>query len=145
MNYIETGIDKGERNFKKAEECVERIFSLNPNSANGYYLRGHLNMWRGQIRESVRDHKHALSIDPNHYYSNFIFLSFMLYWEDRFCKTDSSELIKIDPMNPLSYLISGAVEIFDGQFSKAVEYLRKGYELEPLPFYEVLGSEGTCI
>ena len=26
MHYIETGIDKGENNFKKAEECVERIF-----------------------------------------------------------------------------------------------------------------------
>ena len=36
-------------------------------------------------------------------------------------------------MNPLSYLIYGGAEIFDAQFNLAVGYLRKGYELEPLP------------
>ena len=30
--------------------------------------------------------------------------------------------------------MSGAVEIFDGQFSQAVGFLRKGYKLESLPF-----------
>ena len=79
MYYIETGIDKGESNFKKAEECVERIFALNPNSANGYFLRGYINRWRGHIKESARDYKHALSIDPNHYNSKFFFLSFIFY------------------------------------------------------------------
>ena len=49
MHYIEIGVDRGENNFKKAEECAEKVFSLNPNSANGYYLRGHLNYWRGHV------------------------------------------------------------------------------------------------
>jgi tetratricopeptide (TPR) repeat protein len=135
MHYIEMGIDRGETNFKKAEECVWKVFSLNPNSANGFYLRGHLKLWRGHVKESISDLKQGLYIDPNHYYSAFILA--MIYATSG--KGDSARpivqrLLKIDPLNPWSYLISGAVEIFDGQFSKAVEYIRKGYELEPLPF-----------
>ena len=61
MHYIEMGVDRGEHNFKKAEECIGKVFSLNPNSANGYYLRGHLKLWRGHVKESIKDLKQALS------------------------------------------------------------------------------------
>ena len=135
MHYIEMGIDRGENNFRKAEECVEKVFSLNPNSANGFYLRGHLKLWRGHINESMKDLMQGLSIDPNHYNSAF-FLT-MIYITSG--KGDSARpiiqrILKIDPLNPWSYLISGGAEIFDGQFNQAVVFLRKGYELEPLPF-----------
>ena len=145
MYYIETGIDKGESNFKKAEECVERIFALNPNSANGYFLRGYINRWRGHIKESAIDYKHALSIDPNHYNSK-VFLS-VIYL---LCgKTDSArpivhELIKTDPLNPMSYLISGLVEIFDGQFNEALGFLIKAYEIEPAPLWRLHLARGLA-
>ena len=135
MHYIEFQIDKGENIFKRAEECAEKVFSLNPNSANGYYLRGHLNYWRGHVKESIKDLKQAISIDPNHHNSNLILC--MIYVS--LGKRDSARsiiprLLKSDPLNAWNYLISGAVEMFDGQFSQAVGFLRKGYELEPLPF-----------
>jgi TolB-like protein/Flp pilus assembly protein TadD len=145
MYYIETGIDKGESNFKKAEECVEKIFALNPNSANGYFLRGYINRWRGNIKESARDYKYALSIDPNHYNSK-VFLS-VIYL---LCgKTDSArpivhELIKTDPLNPMSYLISGLVEIVDGQFNEAVGFLIKAYEIEPAPIWRLHLARGLA-
>ena len=134
MLYIEKGVDRGENNFKKAQECAEKVFSLNPNSANGYYLMGHLKMWRGHIKESMKDLMQGLSIDPNHHNSAF-FLTVIYITSG---KGDSArpiiqKILKTDPMNPSSYLISGGAEIFDGQFNLAVGYLRKGYELEPLP------------
>jgi TolB-like protein/lipoprotein NlpI len=135
MHYIEMGIDRGENNFKKAEECAEKVFSLNPKSANGYYLRGHLKLWRGHIKESIKDLMQALSIDPNHFNSSFILA--MIY--TTLGKGDSARpivqrLLKIDPLNTWSYLMSGAVEIFDGQFNQAIGFLRKAYELESFPF-----------
>jgi len=134
MLYIERGVDRGEINFKKAQECAEKVFSLNPNSANGHYLMGHLKMWRGHIKESMKDLMQGLSIDPNHHNSAF-FLTVIYITSG---KGDSArpiiqKILKTDPMNPSSYLISGEAEIFDGQFNQAVGYLRKGYELEPLP------------
>jgi len=134
MLYIEKGVDRGENNFKKAQECAEKVFSLNPNSANGHYLMGHLKMWRGHIKESMKDLMQGLSIDPNHHNSAF-FLTVIYITSG---KGDSArpiiqKILKTDPMNPSSYLISGGAEIFDGQFNLAVGYLRKGYELEPLP------------
>jgi len=138
MHYIEIGVDRGENNFKKAEECAEKVFSLNPNSANGYYLRGHLNYWRGHVKESIKDLRQAISIDLNHHNSNFILC--MIYVS--LGKQDSARsilprLLKSDPLNTWNYLISGAVEMFDGQFNQALGFFQKGYELEPLPFLNV--------
>jgi TolB-like protein len=138
MYYIEFQIDKGENIFKKVEECVEKLFSLNPNSASGYYLRGHLNKWRGNISESIKNYKKALSIDPNHYIST-MFLSYTYGYSG---KADAARpivqrLAKIDPLNLWSYLIPGTIEIFDGKFDQAINLFRKAYELESLPFINV--------
>ena len=93
MHFIEIGLDKSENTFKKAEECTEKIFSLNPNSANGYCLKGHLNRWRGNIKESIKNLKQALSIDPNHFNSTF-YLSFIYSFseESSCCKTYCSKV-----------------------------------------------------
>ena len=136
MQYIEMGIHKGESTFKKAEECVEKIFSLNPTSADGHYLRGHLNRWKDNLNESIKDYKRALSIDPNHFYSTF-FLSWIYGFSG---KADSARsivqrLLKIDPLNPWTYMMVGAVELLDGKFNKAIDLLSKAYELQPNPFF----------
>jgi len=138
MHYIEMGVDRGENNFRKAEECANKVFSLNPNSANGYYLRGHLNYWRGNVKDSIKDLRQAISIDPNHHNSNFILC--MIYVS--LGKQDSARLIiprllESDPLNTWNYLISGAVEMFEGQFDVALGHFRKAHELEPLPFLNV--------
>jgi len=145
MYYIETGIDKGESNFKKAEQCAEKIFSLNPNSANGYFLRGYINRWKGHIKESARDYKHALSIDPNHYNSKvFLSVIYLLCGKADSARPMVQELIKTDPLNPMSYLITGLVELFDGQFDKGVAYLRKAYDIEPSPLWRFHLARGLA-
>jgi adenylate cyclase len=136
MQYIEMGIHKGESTFKKAEECVEKVFSLNPTSADGHYLRGHLNRWKGNLNESIKDYKRALSIDPNHFFST-LYLSWIYGFSG---KADSARpivqrLLKIDPLNPWSYMMFGVVELFDGKFNKAIDLLSKAYELQPNPFF----------
>jgi len=145
MHFIEIGIDKSENTFKKAEECTEKIFSLNPNSANGYYLKGHLNRWRGNIKESIKDLRQALSIDPNHFNSTF-YLSFIYSFSG---KADAARpivqrLVKIDPLNTWSYFVAGVVEILDGQFNQSVGLLRKGYKLEPIPFLKWWIAKGLA-
>jgi len=53
-------------------------------------------------------------------------------------------VLKSDPLNTWSYLMSGAVEIFDGQFSQAVGFFRKAHELEPLPFLKWWIAKGLA-
>ena len=145
MHFIEIGIDKSENTFKKAEECTEKIFSLNPNSANGYYLKGHLNRWRGNIKESIKDLRQALSIDPNHFNSTF-YLSFIYSFSGKAgaARPIVQRLVKIDPLNTWSYFVAGVVEILDGQFNQSVGLLRKGYKLEPIPFLKWWIAKGLA-
>jgi non-specific serine/threonine protein kinase len=133
MHYIETGIDRGENIFKKVEECAEKVFSLNPNSANGYYLRGHLKLWRRLVKESIKDFMQAFFIDPHHHSLLNLALIYTLLGKGDSGRPIVQRLLKFDPLNTWNYLIASGVEIFDGQFNQAVVLLRKGYELEPLP------------
>ncbi len=138
MHYIEIGIDRGEHNFRKAEECAEKVFSLNPNSANGYYLRGHLGYWRGKVKESIKDLKQAIYIDPNHHNSNLTLC--MLYISAGkldYARQIVPRLLKSDPLNNWNYLIAGAVEMFGGEFNKAHSLFQRSYEIEHLPFLKV--------
>jgi len=145
MYYIEIGINKGESIFKKAEECAEKVFFLNPKSANGYYIRGHLNRWKGHIKESIKDYKQALSIDPNHFNAT-LFLSGIYSFSGKgdYARQIIQRLLKIDPLNPFSCMMAGAVEIFDGQFNQAIGFLRKAYELEPIPFLKWWLAKGLA-
>ncbi len=135
LHFIEFGLKKEESTFKKVEESVDKVFSLNPNSEHGYYLRGHLNRWEGNILGSINDYSRALSINPNHFYSTF-YLSWIYGFTGKVKLAEPivQRLLKIDPLNFMSYMMIGAVKILGGQFNQAPEFFQKAYELEPLPF-----------
>jgi TolB-like protein/class 3 adenylate cyclase len=137
ISYLETGLSKKESVFLKAEECIDKVFSINPNSSHGYYLKGHLNRWKGLVRESVISYKKALSIDPNHFFSR-AWLSWLYAFSGKAnaARPIITGLMTIDPLNPMSYMTAGLVEVMDGQFIKATEYIRKANQLETNTFQE---------
>ena len=64
--YVNFVIKKDESVLIKAEECAQKAFSLNSESSRCHYLMGFIQLWRGNIRESVNGVKKALDIDPNY-------------------------------------------------------------------------------
>ena len=64
LTCIEMGFDRDKSIFKKVEECTERVFSLNPDSSDGYYLRGHVQRWHGDVKGSIKNYDVIIENNP---------------------------------------------------------------------------------
>jgi len=135
LSFIEMGINRDKSILKKVEECTEKVFSLNPDSSDGYYLRGHVQRWNGDVIGSIKNYNKALSIEPNDFQANFYRswnYSFSGYGE---VASDSiSRVLNTDPLNPFSHFTAGVVEVMLGRFDKGHDFMRKAYEMDPNPF-----------
>ena len=135
LGYIEIGFDKDESIFKKVEECTEKVFSLNPDSADGHYLRGHVQRWHGDVIGGIKNYNKALSIEPNHYWANFWrSFNYAISGHGEVASDSISKILNSDPLNPYSHFIAGAVEVLQGNFDQALDFMRKAFEMDPNPF-----------
>ena len=136
LTYIDMGIDRDKSIFKKVEECTERVFSLNPDSSDGHYLRGHIQRWHGDVIGGIKNYNKALSIDANHFNANFWRswnYSFSGYGE--LAGDSISKILNTDPLNPMSHLVAGIVEAMYGRFDQGHNFIRKAFEIDPNPFF----------
>jgi TolB-like protein len=133
MMYIDLGARRDETFYEKAEECAEKVFSLNPHSPHGHFLKGSLNWRRGRIQEGALEYKRALSIDPYHLDSVFRLAWLYAHSGKSFAARPlARRQLEIDPLTPASYFIVGAVELLDGHFDAALDLLKKVGDMEPL-------------
>ena len=70
--HVNVGVSPDERYLHQAEECVTKVFQLEPGSARGHYLRGLICMPRGHMQEAVKELKQALALVPDN--SDALFL-----------------------------------------------------------------------
>ena len=127
--YIDVGIKKEEYLFK-AEECIQKVFSLNPKSSNGHYLRGMINRKKGDTQEAVKEFKQSLSIVPNNT-DSLGWLSWVYSHSGKATEARPliGRLLEIDLLNPVNYLWAGLVEMMDGKFDTALKELNKSRQL----------------
>ena len=65
VQFVHTGLSRDDSCLDKAEQCLEKVFALNPDSAEGHSLRAFICYKRGELREAVRAASRALAIDPH--------------------------------------------------------------------------------
>jgi TolB-like protein len=136
LTYIEMGFDKGKSIFKKVEECTEKVFSLNPDSSDGHYLRGHVQRWQGDVIGSINSYDKALSIEANHLHANFFrSWNYAFSGHAEMAADSVLKLLKTDPLNPISYLTAAMAEFSLGRFDQAHDFIRKAFDMEPNPFF----------
>jgi len=136
LTFIEMGIDKDKSIFKKIEECTEKVFSLNPDSSDGYYLRGHVQRWHGDVIGSIKNYNKALSIEPNDFWANFYrSWNYAFSGHGDMASDSVSRVLNTDPLNPFSHFTAGVVEVMLGRFDKGHGIMRTVFEMEPNPFF----------
>ena len=88
--------------------CREGFFSESE-LLDGFYLRGHLKLWRGHINDSMKDLMQGLSIESEDHYNSAFFLTMIYITSGRgdSARPIIQRILRIDPLNPWSYLISG--------------------------------------
>ena len=137
VQKINALFEREENHFKKAEECVDKIFSLNPESWYGQYLRGFINWKRGNVQESVKNMKQALIINP----ANPDVLNWLGYIYGFSGKSSAGiplikKAIEIDPLFSLLYALHAVCLVWDGKFELALQSAEIFIDMEPEnPFF----------
>jgi serine/threonine protein kinase/Flp pilus assembly protein TadD len=134
-SYINSGFKapkEYEHYLQKAEDCAAKLIAANPDSAQGYFLRGMAYNKRGRQQEAVQELKHALVRDPHH--ANSLFFLALLY---QFAGKGSAvrplieTLLLVDPLNAWAYVMPGWTDYMDGDLQAALGPCRKAYEMAP--------------
>jgi TolB-like protein len=127
---VDMGIKREENLLTKAEECIQKVFTLNPRSSNGHYLRGMICRKKRDTPEAVREFKKSLTIDPN----NTDSLTWVSWVYSHSGKATTArpligKLLEIDMLNPMNYFWAGLLEVMDGKFDAGLKELKKGHHM----------------
>jgi tetratricopeptide (TPR) repeat protein len=102
--YVNAAIRANARDIEQAEECVTKVFALNPDSAAGHALLGQVRQAQGRPVEAIASFKRALALDPvNVYASGELGRVYGGLGRDR----DSSAMMDLarreDPLSPIHH------------------------------------------
>jgi serine/threonine protein kinase len=133
LHYWDVAIRPEESLLREAETCAKRILEMNPNSPEGYALRGAILSYRRQMQAAVRQLKKALLINPNsadalRYLTAIAGLSGHM-------EASRSYYMKLSAVNPWNDFNPGWFECYSGRFEAAVDGYRKEYEMDPQSSY----------
>jgi len=131
LMYFDTAVKKEESVLVEAEECIQKVFSLNSDSSSGHYLRGMIQRKRKNLSQAVKELKRSLAIDPNHP-DPLMWLGWVYAHSGRVSEARRlvGRLLKVDPLNLLTYFLSGAVEVLDGKFDASIKEFDKALQLD---------------
>lgn len=124
--YNDAGIKKDENLFSKAEEYIQKVFALSPDSSYGHFLRGMIYRRRGGAQAAVKELRQSLVIDPNN--PDFIVWLAWVYMHSgrgRAATPLVNKLLEIDPLTPFSHYGAGVLEVMNGKFDVGLKELGK--------------------
>jgi serine/threonine protein kinase/Flp pilus assembly protein TadD len=130
--YVDLGL-KQEDYISKAEECVKKALSLDPNLPKAHVILGTIYRdFRGKPKEAALHYKKALDEDPNESEA-LIALGFCY---NAVGKTSAARLLmerlkRVDPLNVSLLTREGLILLFEGQFEPALDLFRKSFQSHP--------------
>jgi len=133
LHHYEYGVKADEETLQRAEHFVRKVISLKPNSAEGYYLLGRIERFRGTVVKAIDYFKSALAADPNHS-SALLFLAnaYGLHvGKAGLAEPLLQKLQGIDPLTPLFLFISGYIQWLNGKLDHALLTFQYMTNMEP--------------
>jgi tetratricopeptide (TPR) repeat protein len=136
FQYVNIGaaIGREEEFIGSAEDCVSKIFALEPESPRGHLVRAQTQMARGDILGSARSLRRVLQVYPNEIVALQL-ETHLLGWlggKPSAAEPVAARLVDVDPLNPMSLLVNAMVPLFAGRFPEAVHSARRMFELDPV-------------
>jgi tetratricopeptide (TPR) repeat protein len=125
--YVNIGA-KQEDYIAKAEDYANKALAIDPSFSKANVVLGYLYQYRS-LKEAIRFLKKAVAADPNGWealkelasiYEDIGKLSAAVPFMERFRQSD--------PLNSYNDVLQGYLRYFDGQFSTALDPLRKSYQ-----------------
>ena len=133
LHNYEYGFKSDEETLQKAEEYTRKVIRLKPKSAEGYYLLGRIERFRGSVIKAIGYFRSALATDPNHS-SALLFLANGLglhAGKPHLAEPLLARLREIDPLTPLFLFVSGYIQLLDGKPDRALLTFQYMVNTEP--------------
>ncbi len=136
FQYVNVGaaIGREEELIRKSESCADKIFALETESPRGYLVLANTQLARGDIHGCGRSFRRVLQAYPNEIVALQLY-THVLGWlggKPDTAAPFAARLVDIDPLNPMSLLVSAMVPLFAGRFSEAVRAARRMFDLDPV-------------
>jgi tetratricopeptide (TPR) repeat protein len=130
--YLEVGIDPDAEALNRVEALAEKVFTLNPDSARGHWLKAFVTFFRGDLRGAIDACERALAIEPDET-DTLILLGYVYGHAGRNADALAclDRALELDPLTPLVQALPGFIAILEGRFEDAVEPYRRYHEMEP--------------
>jgi len=133
FQYVNLGIQQ-EDYIARAEECVQKAFAVDADSAKAHAISGWLTIsFKGRVSEAVHHFRRALAINPDEPLALQI-LSVALVVSGK--KSEATRLIdrlmQIDPVGNSSHLmVRGILHLYSAEYDDSRDLLERYYQLNP--------------
>ena len=136
FQYVNIGaaIGREEEFVLKSERYADQIFALESESPRGYLVRANTQLARGDIHGCGRSLRRVLQAFPNEIVALQLY-THVLGWlvgKPDAAAPLAARLVDIDPLNPMSLLVSAMVPLFAGRFPEAVDAAGRMFDVDPV-------------
>jgi non-specific serine/threonine protein kinase len=131
--FRDYGFRTDDATLQKAEDFSRAVLRLDPGAADGHYLLGVIERFRGTATNALAHLRQAVAIDPNDTMTLF-YLSWVLALfsgKPSVAKPLVTRLFDIDPLTPINYWPLAWVQVAEQQIPAAIESLEKLLQAEP--------------
>jgi len=131
-NKVNAMMDPDAKHLEEAADCARRALALDPQNHLGIFVRGLVAGLSGDTAGALRDCHRAYQLrpgDPNA-------LAEMCRFANAAgieVENEVAELVKIDPLTPVTWLVVASTHITCGRIQEAVPAARRAIELAPVP------------
>jgi eukaryotic-like serine/threonine-protein kinase len=125
-------ISKVDDNYLQlANECMQRVFAINPSSSHGFSLKGLLSYSEGNVAESFASLKRAVELEPTNTEA-LLWLSATSAYIGNYQASAkyADELGELDPLLPINTVIKAVVYFYQGKFSEGLAWIEKAWAMD---------------
>lgn len=130
--YAGLGLDPDGERLERAEECVGKVFALEPNSWRGFWLQGLVRFHRGDLRAARAPLEKAHDARPNNP-DTLMLLGYLCALSGQHSRARQlfERALDVDPLTPLNHGVLGFLAVMEGRSEDALEGYRKYRDMDP--------------